>query len=154
MHLRDMHEGRVDRENRRFNRRTTCVGKAPVKGYADDIIVVDFDLIDSRSVTEPIEGFAQLGFELTEGGCNITHYLFRKQASRPPYKQPLICMKLHSKRKDHRSRFWCQSEYGTFSMEYQKKSQWTRQIRSLARRGKGTCCWGEPAAPSNPISTS
>src|SRR5215475_16100923 len=104
MHLRDMNEGWVDRENRRFNRRTKCVGKAPVKGYADHIVVIYCDLIDSRSVREPVEGFAQLGFELAEGSDKIAHYLFRNQPSRPPYKQPLVCMKLHSKRKNHRYR--------------------------------------------------
>src|SRR5947207_3723730 len=111
MHLRDMNESWLGRKNRRFNWRTMCVSKAPVKGHADDIVVVDCDLIDSRAVREPVEGFAQLCFELAEGSYNITHYLFRKQASRPPHKEPLVCMKLHSKTKNHRyrSRFWSRS---------------------------------------------
>src|SRR5438552_17151441 len=136
MHLRDMNEGRVDRENRRFNRRAMCVSKASVQAYADDIVVVDRDLIYSRSVREPVEGFAQLCFELAEGSYNITHYLFRKQASRPPHKEPLVCMKLHSKRKNHRyrSRFWCRSRVSHIFYGIPKKLQSTRQIRSLARR--------------------
>src|SRR5215471_5077188 len=98
MDLCDMNEGWVDRENRRFNRRTICVSKTPVKGCADDIVVVEYDLIDSRGVTEPVEGLAQLRFKLAEGGYNIAHDLFRKQAARPPDKQPLARMKLRAER--------------------------------------------------------
>ena len=77
------------------------VSEAPIKRYANDILVVEVNLFDSRCIGEAIKRFMQLHFELVEGRYDIADYVFVQQAARTPNQKPLLCMKLHSKRKNH-----------------------------------------------------
>jgi hypothetical protein len=79
------------------------VSESAIKRYANGILVVEINLFDSRCIGESIKRFMQLRFELVEGGYDIADYVLVQQAARSPYKKPLLSMKLHSRRENHRS---------------------------------------------------